>query len=200
MRTFHEALLEAEIRLVEAKSECSGLKNENSEILQNLQRKNTELDRLNKIFKKQREEYTQMFQRTQQDVDALSIEEREMVKEYQKMTTLAELEQEVQSVEARVSMMAEGNPGAIKLFEKREEEINKTKEKLEQHVASLETIKGHITEIREHWEPELDALISKISDAFAHNFEQIGCAGQVEVNKDEEDFDNWSIEISVRFR
>jgi chromosome segregation ATPase len=96
--------------------------------------------------------------------------------------------------------MAEGNPGAIKAYEKREEEIVRTREKLEQCTAKLEDTKQKIVEIREQWEPELDTLIRKISDAFAHNFKQIGCAGEVEVYKDEEDFDNWSIQISVRFR
>ena len=29
------------------------------------------------------------------------------------------------------------------------------------------------------WEPELDKLVKEISNAFAYNFEQIGCAGEV---------------------
>lgn len=199
LRTFHEAYLEAAIRLIEAKSECNGLKNENREILQKLEKKTAEIQQMERSFKAQRDEYKRMFTRTQQEIHSLSEEEMTIVNEFRE-SSLAELEQEVQSVIARLSMMAVGNPGAIKAYEKREMEINKTKEKLEQHLVNLETTKEQITEIRKQWEPELDAITSKINDAFAHNFEEIGCAGQVAVNKDEEDFDNWSTEISVRFR
>ena len=96
--------------------------------------------------------------------------------------------------------MAEGNPGAIRAYEKREEEITRTRKVLEEHTASISAAKAQIVDIRQKWEPQLNALIAKISDAFAHNFKQIGCAGEVSVNKDEEDFDNWSVQISVRFR
>ena len=57
-----------------------------------------------------------------------------------------------------------------------------------------------IDRIRAKWEPELDQLVALISDAFFHNFAQIGCAGQVGVHKDDEDFGQWAIRIEVKFR
>jgi hypothetical protein len=45
----------------------------------------------------------------------------------------------------------------------------------------------------------VDQLISQINDAFSYNFEQISCAGEVGVHKDE-DFEKWAIEIKVKFR
>ncbi|KAJ4369068.1 Structural maintenance of chromosomes protein 5 [Neocucurbitaria cava] len=200
LRTFHEALVEAEIRLIEAKSESNALKHENSDILQKLEAKQKDIQQLDHRNRTLRQEYERMVKHTQQDIESLTEEEREIVREYRELPSLEALEQEVDAVSARLEMMAEGNPGAIKAYEKREDEINKTKEKLEQHSAKLEDAKQQISDIRAQWEPELDALIGKISDAFAHNFQQIGCAGEVAVYKDEEDFDNWSIQISVRFR
>jgi chromosome segregation ATPase len=141
-----------------------------------------------------------MVNQAQRSLEDLSPEEKEMVIEYRALGSLDALEQEVQAVAARLDLMVEGNPGLIRTFEKRKDEIAKTEEKVNEHTANLESAKSKIVEIREQWEPELDALISKISDAFAHNFEQIGCAGEVSVYKDEEDFDRWSIQISVRFR
>lgn len=200
MRTFHESLIEAEIRFIEAKSELNALRNENSTMLQRQQTKETEVQELANRIKRLRDEYTKKTAVTQQDIENLTQEEKQIVLEYRELPSFDDLEQEIQAVAARLEMMAEGNPGAIRAYEKREEDISKTREKLEQYISSLEEIREQIREIREQWEPQLDVLISKISNAFAHNFQQIGCAGEVAVYKDEEDFDNWSIQISVRFR
>ena len=200
MRSFYESLVEAEIRVIEAKSELNALKNENSDILQNQKRKEQEIEQLDQRNRTLRHEYDQMVKTTQQDILKLTDEEKSIVMEYRELPSLEALDQEVQAVSARLEMMAEGNSGAIKAFEKREEEINKTREKLAQNSDVLEDAKEKIAEIRQQWEPQLDALMRRISDAFAYNFQQIGCAGEVVVYKDEEDFDNWSIQISVRFR
>lgn len=192
--------MEAEIRLVEAKSEFSALEKENREILDKQKRKEAEITRLDQQYQAMRTEYQKMVKTTQQDIASLTEEQKAIIVEYRELPSLEALEQEVQAVDARLEMMAEGNPGAIKAYEKREEEIIKTREKLQDHTSTLEAAKEQIMEIRQQWEPELDALIAKISEAFAYNFRQIGCAGEVAVNKDEEDFDNWSIQISVRFR
>lgn len=192
--------MEAEIRLLEAKSEFNALKIENREVLDRLQKKEAEIQELDRANTRRRQEYKQLAAATQTRLNNLSVEEKAMVLEYRELSTLEALELEVHAVSARLGMMVEGNSGTIRAFEKRKEDIAKTQEKLEQHVADLENTKAKILEVRNEWEPELDALISKISDAFAHNFEQIGCAGEVKVYKDEEDFDRWSIQISVRFR
>ncbi|KAF2829786.1 P-loop containing nucleoside triphosphate hydrolase protein [Ophiobolus disseminans] len=200
LRTFHESLLEAEIRLIEARSEFNALQNENRDILQKQQRKEAEIQDLNRRNNALRLEYQQIRESTQASLDDLTTEEKEMVMEYKELASLEALEQEVQAVAARLELMAGGNPAILKAFEKRKDDIAKTEEKLGELTANLESAKESIVEIREQWEPQLDALIAKISAAFAHNFEQIGCAGEVTVYKDEEDFDRWSVQISVRFR
>lgn len=200
LRTFHESLVEAEIRCIEATSEFNALQNENKDMLQKQQRKETEIQQLHQRNEMLRREYRRMLENVQDSLNELTAEEKDMVQEYRALPDLAALDQEVESVAARLEMMVEGNPGLIRAFEKRKDDIAKTQEKLDDHTSALEDAKEKIVEIREQWEPQLDALISKISDAFAHNFEQIGCAGEVSVYKDEEDFDRWSIQISVRFR
>jgi structural maintenance of chromosomes protein 5 len=200
LRSQHESLVEAEIRLIEAKSEFNALKADNREILQRLQAKEAEKDQLHQRQQQLREQHARMARITQKDIESLSDEEKAMISEYKNLGSLEALEQEVQAVDARLEMMAEGNPGAIRAYENREEEIKKTERLLDTHAANLSETKEEIAEIRQEWEPQLDALIRQISDAFAYNFQQIGCAGEVEVYKDEEDFDNWSIQISVRFR
>ncbi|KAI4639147.1 hypothetical protein J4E93_009325 [Alternaria ventricosa] len=200
MRAFHESLVEAEIRLIEVKSELRGLIKENSAILDRKKAQENQINERTNHERVLRAKYRELQEATQRDIYSLSEEERQIVMEYKELPTLEALELELQSVNSRLEMMAEGNPGAIRAYQKREEDIKRTRENLEQYAAGLEEIKDNITEIREKWEPELDVLIQRISGAFAHNFEQIGCAGEVQVNKDEDDFDNWSVQISVRFR
>ena len=192
--------MEAEIRFIEAKSELNALKSENSGLLQKQETKEAEIRQLELRRRTLRDEYEKIFEAAQADILNLTEAEKKIVAEYKELPSLEALEQEVSAVNARLEMMAEGNPKAIKDYEKREEDIARTREKLEQYTGSLEETKEQIVEIRQQWEPQLDALIRKISDAFAHNFTKINCAGEVQVYKDEDDFDNWSIQISVRFR
>jgi chromosome segregation ATPase len=193
-------MVEAELRLIEAKSELNTLNAENHTILQKLENKKNEIGALEQQIVTLRQEYSRTMNAIQADLATLTPDERALVIELRELKTLEALELQVQDVETRLEMMADGNPGAIKAFEKREVDITKTKDKLESLEATLESTKEKIVEIRQKWEPELDVLIRKISDAFAHNFQEIGCAGEVIVHKEDDDFDKWSAQISVRFR
>lgn len=130
----------------------------------------------------------------------MTPEEHAIVLEHKDLESIALLEDEIQSVNARLEMMSGGDGSVVKTYENREIQIRKTQDLLEKHVAALEEAQAKIREIKGPFVEQLDALIAKISDAFAHNFAQIGCAGEVSVYKDEDDFNAWSIQISVRFR
>ncbi|CAN9438819.1 unnamed protein product [Alternaria alternata] len=201
MRAFHESHVEAEIRFIEAKSELRGLIQENSEILQKQQAQQNRIAELDQRHQALRRDYRRIFNVTQEEISTCTEEENRMILAYKEsIPSIDDLDIEIQSVTARLGMMAEGNPGAIKAYEKREEEIRTARIKLDEYARDLEQIKDEINEIRGKWEPELDRLVRKISAAFAQQFEMIGCAGDVQVNKHEADFDKWSIQISVRFR
>jgi chromosome segregation ATPase len=201
MRAFHESHVEAEIRFIEAKSELRGLIQENSEILQKQQAQQHRIAELDQRHQALRRDYRRIFNVTQEEISTCTEEENRMILAYKEsIPSIDDLDIEIQSVTARLGMMAEGNPGAIKAYEKREEEIRTARIKLDEYARDLEQIQDEINEIRGKWEPELDRLVRKISAAFAQQFEMIGCAGDVQVNKHEADFDKWSIQISVRFR
>jgi chromosome segregation ATPase len=195
----HESYVEVQIRLIEASSEVKALVKENENILRQQQTKEAEIRQLDEHYNTLRHEIKRLVETTQQSLNSLTTEERGVVSSYKHLATVEELELEIQSVNARLGMMAEGNSGVIKAFEKREEEIQALQTALQDLAVDLTENKEKITEIRSRWEPELDALVAKISDAFAYNFQQIGCVGEVNIHKDE-DFDNWSAQIVVRFR
>lgn len=169
-------------------------------VLERLRSKRVQVEQLGQIAKTMREEVRQARESAQTFVENCTPEETEILRKYKDLASVAELEDEIKSVNARLEMMSGGSERAVREFENREQQIQKTRESLEKHVADLEETQSKIKDIKDPFEEELDALIAKISDAFAHNFAQIGCAGEVSVYKDDDDFNAWSIQISVRFR
>ena len=110
-----------------------------------------------------------------------------------------ELEVEIESERSKLDLLHEGNGGLIREFEDRQKKIDALKRNLEDIRHALDELDGKIQEIRGKWEPELDGLVRKISDSFSYNMKQINCAGEVGVYKDD-DFDQWAIQIRVKFR
>jgi chromosome segregation ATPase len=191
--------VEAEIRLVEAISEVDSLKIENQHINQRIETLENTIRTLQTRKDALVKEYTRINRDTQRLLRTISEEEKVIMAEFSSLPTLEDLANEIEAVNTRLQLMAEGNPHAVQAYENREREIEQKESTLEKIAESLETTRAQIQGIRGQWEPELDKLVDQISRGFAHNFEQIGCAGQVGVHKDE-DFEKWSIQIQVRFR
>jgi structural maintenance of chromosomes protein 5 len=200
LRQKHENLIEAELRSVEAISELEALQADNAEIIQSVNDKKKEVDELKARLRELKNKYNEMIKGIKQLMQTLTPEENDMMAEFQaRLVSVEDLDNEVEAVNSKLGLMADGNANAVRAYEKREQEIVQVQAKLEKAEEDLEATKAQVRVIREQWEPELDRLVAKISDGFSHNFAQIGCAGEVGVYKDEE-FENWSIQIQVRFR
>ena len=113
--------------------------------------------------------------------------------------TTEQLEHEIESEKARLELMHEGDGGVIREYEQRKKKIDALTARLSEIKNDLSIFDEKIKDIRGQWEPELDSLIAKISSSFSQNMEQISCAGEVGIHKDE-DFDQWAIQIRVKFR
>ncbi|KAJ4381394.1 Structural maintenance of chromosomes protein 5 [Didymella sp. IMI 355093] len=199
-RRHHENVVEADIRLIEAASEVRAFEKENKQILERLRMRETQVQQLEQAKTDMKRALKKEQEAAQRLLNDLTPEEQAIVQEFKDLETIALLEDEIQSVSARLDMMSGGDGSVVKTYENREIQIQKTKDSLEKHVAALEEAQAKINEIKGPFVEQLDELIGKISNAFAHNFAQIGCAGEVSVHKDEDDFNAWSIQISVRFR
>ena len=132
---------------------------------------------------------------TEEDLTANEINILEEVKEM----APEDLETNIEATQARLEMTTGGNAGIIAEFEERGRKIERDRAKLEELETNLEQLQNSITEIKDQWEPELDALVAQISEAFGENFAKIQCAGEVGVHKDD-DFEQWAIQIRVKFR
>jgi chromosome segregation ATPase len=203
LRKMHNELFEAEIWLIEADSELSILRERSSEVRTMLDNREREIRELAEQLRKQRDickRHQAEFQKVREEMEDPAQDE--ILEEWgaDESKTPDDLEAEIESTRQRIDLLHEGNPQAIHQYEKRAKEIERFTEKVANFEGDLQELNQKISSIRESWEPELDALVSEISDAFAHNFEMIGCAGQVGVYKDEDDFKDWSIRIQVKFR
>jgi chromosome segregation ATPase len=199
-RRLHENVVEAEIRLIEAASEVRAFAKDNSQVLERLRARQVQLEELTAVRNNMKVSIRSEHVKVQEMIHSCTAEENEIIRSYKDLQSVAELDDEIQSVNARLEMMSAGDGSVVKTYENREVQIRKTQDSLEGHATALQEVQANIAEIKGPFVEQLDELMNKISAAFAHNFEQIGCAGEVSVYKDEDDFNAWSIQISVRFR
>lgn len=200
IRACHEAVVEARVMAIEAESDVVGLKERNVDIVRQLREEE------NTVAEAQRElsEFRSTADKALKAVTALQADQsnKNSLEEWRILaqdSTVDGLEAEILTERTKLEFVVASNPNAINEYNKRKADVDRLSRKVAEADEKLESMGREITEIRELWEPELDTLIAEISDAFSHNFSQIGCAGQVSVHKDD-DFDLWAIQIKVKFR
>uniref|UniRef100_A0A060T412 Structural maintenance of chromosomes protein 5 n=1 Tax=Blastobotrys adeninivorans TaxID=409370 RepID=A0A060T412_BLAAD len=129
-------------------------------------------------------------------------QESKEIKELSEGVTAEDLGVRIQRIENDLSL-AEQTLGGLdeirKRYEARQIEINRLRERIENHSSDLQKISSEIESTRAVWERELEALVPQISDRFSEAFARNGCRGQVELIK-EDDFSKWAIQIKVAFR
>lgn len=197
----HESCLEAEVWLAEAASDVESLTERNRGIAQQLtdeRRLVADVEREAKHAKDAAAKALEICQATMAE-GGEDGPNSEYFKTVDQNLTMEELQNEIDAERSKLEFIHGGNSGALKEWESRQITIRKLKDKVDEIGKRLEKASRRVSEVREMWEPELDKLVREISNAFSYNFEQIGCAGEVGVHKNE-DFDLWAIEIKVKFR
>ena len=200
IRNCHLELFEAKVRFIEAESDVESLAARNRAVLERI-------DREEQFLREVLEQMAEIKRKARivAPVAAKLLEEAKAAgneayfQEIPPDVTIEEREAEISAEEARLQYMHANNPNAIRQFEACKADHKRLKEKVGTVGDRLEKLRRHITKIRDKWEPALDQLIAEISGAFSYNFEQIGCAGEVGIHKDE-DFDQWAVQIKVKFR
>ncbi|KAF5022389.1 hypothetical protein F66182_5562 [Fusarium sp. NRRL 66182] len=198
IRKAHQALLEAQICRIEAHSDIVGLKGRNANIMERLDAERAVLQEATEEASRTRDEGNRLNEAVQQ-ILASEPEKRDLFSELCEGKTSEAIENEIAGEEAKLELVHAANPNIVREFEKRAQEIARLTRKMQGSTEKLVGLAQEIDELRSKWEPRLDDLASQINDAFAYNFEQISCAGEVRVHKPE-DFDAWALDIMVRFR
>ncbi len=198
IRDAYQALLEAQIRFIEADSDVKGLEAQNEDIKIRLQEEKAGIDRAKADIDRLRQEA-----KVAQDKIHEAIEEDPAVLQRLNVVsegkTVEDIDGDIDAKSASLEVMHRVDPQVLRQFEKRAREIQDLTRRREELAHKLETLSGQTEQLMQSWEPKVDKLVSRINEAFSHNFEQISCAGEVGVHKDE-DFEQWAIEIKVKFR
>ena len=199
MRDSHQALLDAQIRLIEARSDVKALEERNEEIRQRLEDEKTEI----RNAKADADQLKQEAEAARDEVSEAVAENPDQLPYLNELAagkTVEDLDNEIGAENSKLEYVHAVDPAVLRQFQKRAQEIQNLTQQKEELTNRFDTLARKIDELRQKWEPQVDALITKINDACAYNFEQINCAGQVDIYKDEEDFEQWAIEIKVKFR
>lgn len=201
LRQSHVDSVEADVWAIEAGSEVDSLISHNQEVETQIKTLERDVQQRRTVHQNLQQQVTQLQRQKREAERQATHEELEIMHEWEASeSTLDDLEAEITATSGRIELLHEGNPHAIQNFEKRQRDIDRLTERIANHEADMETWNEQINTIRAQWEPRLDELIKKISEAFTHNFRQIGCLGQVSVYKDEEDFAQWAVHVEVKFR
>jgi len=197
----HHSLYEAELWVIEAESDLNTLRERNSDIHRLLDERKAEIDRLKSDMDAQKALSNNILKEVIRLKQDMSEQDEAVLKEWsQREASLDDLNAEIEATNGRIELLHAGNPQLLQNYERRQRDIDKLETALNNFDTDLANVTNNISQLRERWEPELDRLVCEINDAFAHNFEQIGCAGQVGIEKCDDDFAKWAIRIEVKFR
>ncbi|KAM3514950.1 hypothetical protein MY11210_001428 [Beauveria gryllotalpidicola] len=198
MREAHREYIEAKIHSIEAMSDVNGLKKHNSEIVKRLEAEKAKLEEVTQVAEQARAIGRHMSKMTQ-DLLVENAERRSYLQNLAEDKTERDVEIEIEAEKAQLELIHTSNPDILQEFERRAQDIERLRRKVEGVNAKVAEITAAQDSLMAKFEPKLDELIAQINSAFAYNFEQISCSGEVRVHKDE-DFEQWALNIMVRFR
>ncbi|KAJ7691405.1 P-loop containing nucleoside triphosphate hydrolase protein [Mycena rosella] len=115
------------------------------------------------------------------------------------LRSMEELQTELEKQEANLEMNMNTNPGVVEQYEKRKRDIAELQKTIEGRQRQADKIEKGIKNARDNWEPALQSLVTSIGKKFSAAFDRIGCAGEIRVRQ-EEAYDQWAIDILVKFR
>ncbi|KAJ5474183.1 hypothetical protein N7475_003749 [Penicillium sp. IBT 31633x] len=211
-RQAHEELMKAEVIFLEATSDLQTLRHRNIDSAKMLDAKRREAQEATVKLRESKMRARAVLQKAQRISRELHDQpDAQAILEQLQDHDVDKLEADIDSEKARLELTHGGSSHMIKEFEDREKAIEKLRSKLADFLDKLTELGNAIADIRKDWEPRLEALIEKISDAFSDSFRRIGCAGQVTLGKAEaepgpngepgaSEFGEWSIVIHVQFR
>lgn len=192
-------MLDVQIRLVEAQSDEMGLEQQNLDIRQQLDEVKAEADRFKNEAEQLRREGLAARQRVEEVAGPGGRDRLDYLGSLAKDKTPEDVDNEIGAESTKLELIHGVDPAILRQYEKRAQDIQELSKKREEMNARLESYNKKITHVMEQWETRVDDLIAKINEAFSYNFEQINCAGEVGIHKDD-DFEQWAIEIKVKFR
>ncbi|KKA30687.1 hypothetical protein TD95_004631 [Thielaviopsis punctulata] len=113
--------------------------------------------------------------------------------------TLEEVTAKLAAEKTKLELLHVGNPETLRRYDNLTQQIGGLEKQLQNSSDRMAQFDQNIRSKQSIWEASVETLVSKISSAFAYNFEQIGCAGEVQLHKADK-FEEWALHILVCFR
>jgi structural maintenance of chromosomes protein 5 len=195
----HQALVEAQILSIQAKSDVRSLEARNKAIVDQCAEERSLAE------KAQREYKVHKAQARAQQETVSGIQAKHDDEEFINAFLAMGKERSVESLEAeaaaeKTTIEAMNIPfDTMENFKKFSTDKDHAEIRLARHKGKQIALQTEIEEVRSTWEPQVDELVSSVNDAFRASFERISCAGEVQLHKDE-DFSKWAIRPMVSFR
>lgn len=193
------AYIDAQIKLAEAESDVAALKTKNQQVHDLLEEGKRVIARLGQEAETLKERGLALGAEVRESMQDTTEEDLARINEMLGEKPSEEVRNELQAQKSRLEYVHAADPGVIRQFEMRAKEIEKLQQTMARRQGQADELAEEIAQIRAEWEPQVDELVGRINDAFSYNFEQISCAGEISIHKDE-DFSQWAINIKVKFR
>lgn len=115
-------------------------------------------------------------------------------------TEMSIITDKIAELEAKLELTNQSDEGVLQRYDERQKQIDTHTKQLDRFQSDLSKARSELKRILEDWEPKLEKLCQRISEAFGRSFGKINCGGEVKVKKVDNDFDKWAIDILVKFR
>ncbi|GAA94479.1 hypothetical protein E5Q_01131, partial [Mixia osmundae IAM 14324] len=207
MATFHElcetrALITLRgLALQSAEADKSALDTVLAESQQAILEAQEAIEEVKARLNKCKMEASAVYQKASAKMDELPPEMSERVTERNAMGTPAEqLMIERETRQGELELLANVGSDVLRQYEERQEFIEVLRAKVVADDAALEKLRTSVQKVRHLYTPAIEALVRRVSERFGEAFNRFGCLGEINLNSESEDYDQWGIEISVSFR
>lgn len=138
---------------------------------------------------------------TKARLDGIDDEEKAMLEVIAgECTDMTIITDKIAELETKLELTNQADDGVLQRYDERKKQIDTHEKQLDKFTNDLNRARKELKEILEDWEPKLEKLCDRISEAFGRSFGKINCGGEVQVKKADKDFDKWAIDILVKFR
>ncbi|XP_050732110.1 structural maintenance of chromosomes protein 5-like [Eriocheir sinensis] len=115
-------------------------------------------------------------------------------------STLEETEKLLAEKDAHLACIVTATPTELMEYQERQKEIEKLSRHLDEAERKFNNHQTNLVDMKERWLPRIKELVKNISDQFSHFMSRLGCAGEVVLKEDGENFVNYGMVIYVKFR
>ncbi|KAJ1940245.1 Structural maintenance of chromosomes protein 5, partial [Linderina pennispora] len=187
-----------------------------------------QFDEANASYEEAKQHAKRCLEETRSLTEKMTDDERQAVRDLQNQrrdASFEDLEIELSTCQQRLNLASNSGLTArvMEQYEERKQRLQAMHDTLRKAEAELSKVRKKKERLREQWEQPLERLVRQIGATFQQMFDRMDCMGEVRLKRvgdgitaeaavtngqepdsasphDDEDYDNWGVEIMVSFR